>query len=151
MNGHVLAVNKLLSVTIPCHVNVDIVNNNGNSALHMAAMGGHGETVEALVLAGSDTLIVNADGKIAMEVSVNQEVFHILRNCELIRNMRRQIGSMHGFRRKRKKTPYQRKSTMKYNANKYEPVCILLNCNSTNKLIYRMIIVVIITINANTY
>ena len=125
MNGHHETVYVLLATTIPSKVDIDIVNFDGSSALHMAAMGGHEKVVEALILQGADSLIVNRDGKIPMEVATNQNAFHILRNCELIRNMRRQLGSMHGFR-SRQKTPYKRKSHIRYDPKIYEPVGVMI-------------------------
>ncbi len=101
-------------------LHIDKVNKDGNSALHLAAMGGKAQACNALIAAGIDTTTVNYYGETALDICKGQETFNILRKCELISDLRRQIGAMSGYQAKEQPRP--RTSRQKYNHQSFAPV-----------------------------
>ena len=67
-NRHSGVVNYLLS--LPVAEDIDHVNENGSSALHVAALAGDSDTVKQLLKRGADTTLLDKNQKTARQVAV---------------------------------------------------------------------------------
>ncbi len=86
----------------------------------MAAKNGQLEVVNMLMIAGINTMKINNHGETALDVSKDQDTFNILRKCEIITDLRRQVGAMQGY--KERKQPVERKVRRRIKMKEYEPV-----------------------------
>jgi hypothetical protein len=67
-------------------VNINYQESNGNTALHNAALVGHREIVEMLLLAGVNLTVLNHDGKVAANLAKTAYLRELIRNPALMSN-----------------------------------------------------------------
>lgn len=59
------------------HFDADTLDRTGNSSLHLAAINGHEDVAEILIVYGADTAIRNLDGHTAMEAAIDNGQDHV--------------------------------------------------------------------------
>lgn len=74
--GKLSAIRTLLSV---CPEDVDLLNHNAQTPLHMAAFEGHEEVVPELLNSGANALLQDIDGRTALHLAVSRGNFDIVR------------------------------------------------------------------------
>jgi hypothetical protein len=67
-------------------VNINYQESNGNTALHNAALVGHRDVVEMLLLAGVNLTVLNHDGKVAANLAKTAYLRELIRNPALMSN-----------------------------------------------------------------
>ena len=68
------------------NININYQDSSGNTALHNAALIGHREIVEELLLAGINLTILNKEGKVAANLAKTNYLREVIRNPALIGN-----------------------------------------------------------------